>query len=345
MIRPWLPARDALAERLRQSAQVETQAPEVELPPYLESFLAHLRLLVGVPFQYLVPDARLLPDESIRFFYLDRSWSDRLVDGAIAVGKTGSRELAHYQAHASSVHGTLDRTERAVRPLQRRVVTDFGQAKMSRSQADANIATGFLLRSALVSGWPHIDVRAYREPVPGKADPALVVDKQLETLRLERLSPSVMIGLWEGVPAQVVFDEPSHGVQFGVRRGGGQGGDTPQIYLRKNDGWPVETGGSTETPVDVPMRPGGKGVVDVAALRRAIEQRRQALPEADRDATPPQRGGGSFALEVLLPPWRQRFEGTVDEAQEATQAGDQVAVRPWLVDGVLRARVARLEDL
>ncbi|MEZ4466479.1 MAG: hypothetical protein R3F43_19015 [bacterium] len=40
-----------------------------------------------------VPGARsrLLPDESIRFFYLDRSWTDRLVDGAMAVGQIGTR--------------------------------------------------------------------------------------------------------------------------------------------------------------------------------------------------------------------------------------------------------------
>ena len=86
--------------------------PESALPSYMEMFLAHLRLLIGVPFDYLVPDARLLPDESIRFFYLDRSWTDRLVDGAIAVGKIGTREQAHHQAHAADVHVPLDLTER-----------------------------------------------------------------------------------------------------------------------------------------------------------------------------------------------------------------------------------------
>ena len=80
--------------------QIDASIPESTLPPYMEMFLAHLRLLIGVPFDYLVPDARLLPDESIRFFYLDRSWTDRLVDGAIAVGKIGTREQAHHQAHA-----------------------------------------------------------------------------------------------------------------------------------------------------------------------------------------------------------------------------------------------------
>ena len=53
------------------------------VPGELRRFLARLRLLHGVPFCYLVPDAELLPPESIRFFYLDRAWTDALVQGAL----------------------------------------------------------------------------------------------------------------------------------------------------------------------------------------------------------------------------------------------------------------------
>ena len=101
MREPATTARLALHARLTHPDQLAPLQPEGDLPPYLESFLAHLRLLVGVPFEYLVPDDRLLPPESIRFFYLDRSWADRLVDGAAAVGQIGSREEAHYQARAA----------------------------------------------------------------------------------------------------------------------------------------------------------------------------------------------------------------------------------------------------
>src|SRR5262245_37464933 len=62
------------------------------LPPYVRHVLGRLRLLHDVPFRYLVPDARLLPDESIRFFVLDRAWLDELLAGATAVGTGGSRE-------------------------------------------------------------------------------------------------------------------------------------------------------------------------------------------------------------------------------------------------------------
>ena len=104
----WVTGSQSLKERLAAPQQVAAPTPEAEMPAYMESFLAHLRLLVGVPFEYLVPDSRMLPDESIRFFYLDRSWTDRLVDGAISVGKIGSREQAHHQAHAPGVRQQLD---------------------------------------------------------------------------------------------------------------------------------------------------------------------------------------------------------------------------------------------
>src|SRR5262245_28477343 len=115
----WVTEKSNMRQRMTTKAQVDVSLPEAEMPAYMESFLAHLRLLVGVPFDYLVPDSRLLPDESIRFFYLDRSWTDRLVDGAIAVGKTGTREQAHHHAHHPDVRQALDLTERGVRDLQR----------------------------------------------------------------------------------------------------------------------------------------------------------------------------------------------------------------------------------
>lgn len=36
-------------------------------------WLTRLRLLEGVPFSYIVPSNEMLPNESIRFFHVDRS--------------------------------------------------------------------------------------------------------------------------------------------------------------------------------------------------------------------------------------------------------------------------------
>lgn len=323
--------------------QVEEDAAEARLPPYLESFLAHLRMLVGVPFRYLVPDERLLPKESIRFFYLDRSWTDRLVDGGMAVGKIGTRELALHHAHAPSIQHTLDVAQRVVRTLQRgRVPTQYRSLADSRrtEQDDERPITGFLLRSALVSGWPHMDVRAYdwpagTEPPPPGFDPGVELGdvRPLEPLRIERLSTGIMIALFDGEPKLVTLEEPHDGIQFGIRDP-----DTrPNVPVRASNGRLVDPLAST----DVPFRPNGRRVVDVMGLRSRLQAN-----QADHEADVPQTGSANFALAVLNAPDRQRFEGTEDErgSTRPPLTGHGVAVSSWVERPPLLARVREVLD-
>jgi hypothetical protein len=321
---PWTTGAVALKARMIAKDQVPQTEPEAEMPDYMESFLAHLRLLVSVPFNYLVPDARLLPPESIRFFYLDRSWADRLVDGAVAVGKIGTREQAHHQAHEPAIRQQLDLTERIVRSTQRHIGL-FPDLKKINDQnpVAADTITGFLLRSAAVSSWPGMDVRAYSQDIP---EPLLPSDVplcgsagqqggpcQLRTLRLERLSPSVMLALFQGIPRLVTLEEPHLGVQFGVIPVGGgyridlRDATGHQIFQPKPP--PPPTLPDIPKEIDVPLRASHTRVIAVMELRKRLAQARAANP-----SMPPQTGSASFAIEVLNPPWRQRFEGTKDFA-------------------------------
>ena len=316
---PWIQSSNALKERLLRPIQLATTEPESEMPPYMELFLSHLRLLVGVPFDYLVADDRLLPDESIRFFYLDRSWTDRLVDGAIAVGKIGTREQAHHQGHAPAVNQQLDLTERVVRTIQRgRQSFTAAKAANDPSTTPADTITGFLLRSSAVSGWPQMDVRAYKTDVAEPFDPAdpKVQPQQLTTLRLELLSPALMIALFQGVPQLVILEEPHHGVQFGVHLDN----STYKVYVRDATGHQIPIPPAT-TPVNyydipLPVRATNSRVVHVTELRRQLNIVRSTVPTAV-----PITGSASFGIAVLDPPWRQRFEGTVDEAGTQVTSG------------------------
>ena len=309
---PWIVSPDALRERLDRKIQVTDVEPEAELPPYLESFLGHLRLLVGVPFDYLVPDSRLLPVESIRFFYLDRSWTDRLVDGVMSVGKLGTREQAHHQAHAPAVEARLDNTEHHVRDIQRGRKS-FEESRSIVGQAD--VVTGLLLRSAAVTGWPHMEVQAYdtvlqRDPTDRQKE-----DARIPTLRLERLSPSTLIALFAGVPKLVWLEEPHHGVQLGVEYG--------------RDGWYVRqrsAAGQVPDPnkhVKVPFRVGGRRVIHAQKLRENLIAARQANP-----SMPVQDGSAALAIELLDVPWRQRFqnEGGVPHVSGTGAFASQFAV-------------------
>ncbi|UWZ84401.1 hypothetical protein [Occallatibacter riparius] len=339
----WIQSRTALTERLKRPIQLAVTEPESEMPPYMEQFLAHLRLLVGVPFDYLVPDERLLPDESIRFFYLDRSWTDRLVDGAIAVGKIGTREQAHHHGHAPAVHQQLDLTERVVRVLQRGL-KGFIDAKTINDQhtAPADTVTGFLLRSSAVSGWPHMDVRAYKTAVPEKFYPAdpYPQSQQLTTLRLELLSPGVMIALFQGVPQLVTLEEPHAGVMFGVHL---DGSGIPRLYLRDKfaEQIPVPNTQSSYYDIEVPFRATNSRVVHVTELYRRLNKVRTSAVSGigPVPTAVPVTGSASYAIAVLDPPWRQRFEGTVDNAGTQNTSGGFVA------HGYIAQRVAEVATL
>src|ERR1700761_2300950 len=54
---------------------------DVSIPDRLRAYVTDLRLLLHIPLAYFVPDAGLLPPESIRFFNVDPTWMDRVIDG------------------------------------------------------------------------------------------------------------------------------------------------------------------------------------------------------------------------------------------------------------------------
>jgi hypothetical protein len=338
MRQPLITGRELLQQRITAKEQVPEDSPVAGMPPYMESFLAHVRMLVGVPFEYLVPHPDLLPDESIRFFYLDRSWADRMVDGANAVGQIGSREQAHYHAHAPNVSQQLDLSERMVRLLQRK--TDFDTAKNTVSAGGpAGVVTGLVLRSAAVAGWPQMDVRAYRtdlhEPLDTSAPASIAA--QLKPLRIERIAPAVLIALFDGEPTLVILEEPHIGIRFGVRADG----TNLTVPLRDATGNSLVQNQNALT-VPVPTRLNNERVLRVAALRATLEAQKDAHP----GATPPhaisQTGSAAFAISVLDPPWRQRFEGTVDHAGDPPPIRRFLGVAQIVQQVDIRATVAQI---
>jgi hypothetical protein len=255
--------------------------------------LARWRLLNDVPFRYLVPDARLVPEESIRFFTIDEDWLDALAAGALIAAGGGTREVAQAE---EALPGSLVAASK-----HRALVRDVIRGRLSLSDlpepADtaATVVSGFLLRSALVSGWPGLQIRAWASDaladVPRDVDPSALAasrpDLVVPILRLERLSPAVLMVLFAGVPRLVWLEEPHHGIQYGVEVASGGFSVT------------VGTASGGTTTVPVPMRAGPvSGVIDVTALAAAIDLARPL-------ARP--RGSAALAAELLQAPARQRF--------------------------------------
>ena len=267
------------------------------VPGELRRFLARLRLLHGVPFSYLVPDADLLPKESIRFFYIDRAWTDALVQGALSVGTITTADRAQLEAVYARIRDEVDEAERTIRRPR----------KEDRLQGAGGTITGFLMRSRAVSGWPNLHVRAYSRDVV--KDDALTTAAEshpdrMKVLRMERLAPAVLLVLFDGVPAVVHIEEPRQGIQFGVRIDA----DAPPSQRRakvkvrdNNTGNPVPPSDdfTSANSVDVPFRKRAPGVINLTELRKRLA------------AKAPNSGGSlepnEYALQMLRFPFRQVF--------------------------------------
>lgn len=290
----------AQAAALGYGAYITDRDPddgEHVVPGELRRFMARLRLLHGVPFSYLVPDASLLPPESIRFFHLDRAWTDALVQGALSVGTISSADRAQLGAVYPHIRAEVDAAERTIRQPQ-------GEALLAGA---GGTITGFVMRSRLVSGWPNLHVRAYARDV--LEDDALTTAAEsdpdrLKLLRLERLAPAVLLVLFDGVPAVVHIEEPRQGLQFGVRMDSADPPDQrrAKVHMRNNVTGalvpPVEPMNSSNS-VNVPFRAGAPGVINVTALRDRLAPK---VP-GNTGALEP----NEFALQMLRFPFRQVF--------------------------------------
>ncbi|MGK8486364.1 hypothetical protein [Nocardia asiatica] len=183
--------RAALDQALREPPLADELAPIV-------NWLAQRLLLLGIPFTHLVPDERMLPTESLRFFHIDRTWLDALVSGALSVGAQSSRDTVQDQIVGAAVRSAAATQATTHRDTLRSGVID--------EETDAaQQLSGFLLRSAIVSGWPNLAVRGY-DPAGGL----------LRMLRLDHLSPTVLLCLFDGIPHTVELAEPQEGFRFGV---------------------------------------------------------------------------------------------------------------------------------
>jgi hypothetical protein len=265
----------ALTELVGQPwVQSALQALTQDQLDVIAEWLGRICLLNGVPFANLVPDARMLPTESIRFFYVDQTYLDAMVDGALSVGVRSSRDTQFNEIMHAVLRDAVDSEMATVRAELLGLTPS--------AQGVAGAMSGFLMRSAVVSGFPGLDVEALQSdgvtPMPA--------------LRIDRPSPNVMIALFPSVPSQVAISEPQEGMRFGVE-------DESKIELRdvSTTGTPGAELGVTATAL---YRPGQ--VFDVTGTLGAIGTQAPALASI---------GPAGFAVQVVKSPERMVFYGAV----------------------------------
>ena len=178
------------------------------MPVTVRNWCSERLRLRGLPFAYLVPDTRMLPENSLRVFRIHQGWMECLLSGALALGRAGD-------------------DDRILEAEFRSIV--FPESAQGR--------TGFLLRSSAVDEHPDLEVAAVDSS-----------DESLSEVRLERIGPGLLLGLYAGTIAKLEFSLPPIGLHFGLKELDGK--DASAEQFRKD--LRLETGTGT---VSVKMRP------------------------------------------------------------------------------------------
>lgn len=279
----------------------------------IADWLGRLKLLHGVPFHYLVAHAGMLPMESIRFFCCNTTWLHALQEGACSLGRSTSGMEIHDQSFADDLRrfGMAGARRQRVKLYAHLTHHMHGTLRKKLHSTDGppgQAMSGFLLRSDVVSGWKGLQVEAFDEK-----------EQTATMLRMDHLSPHVLLCLFEGIIKSVRIHEEPEVLHFGVDRSG----DTPPVF-EKSLRYPVDTmdkktgrehkagtavyadatDPSTADPVKIALAPhfraGGKGVIRVFGLAQALAKKLEAeAGYVDKDGKKARFTAAEFALEMV----------------------------------------------
>ena len=169
--------------------QVQRACPcaPIKPPAELTAWIDGLRLLQGVPFKYLVPDERMLPKESIRFFAVDSQWIQALLDGALSMARMPT--------------------------LHKECCQDAEKALIDSSPS--HTITGFLLHSTAVAGWPRLNVAATGDLEQEKTNQPLT-NQPLTLYLQQQLSPSILLCLFKGQITSLSVQQPPETLHLSI---------------------------------------------------------------------------------------------------------------------------------
>ena len=270
---PTVTPQGALAHAAVRHALRERFAPKLDV---VAEWLGKLWLLEGIPFNTLVPDAQMLPRESLRFFYLDAAWQSALLAGAFSVAAGSSRDHAVQDLFADDIASMAQSaaTTRRARKLG-----------LAPDALPTGTCAGMLLRSAVVSGWPGLEVKAFKGSDDGQRK------DRITPLRLTRLAPNVLLALFPEVPDWIELDEPREGLHFGVE-------SNNEVYLRALSGDSV----GTTLPGDPFVTASIDATTRILDIPDLLSQLQNGLGAADP------LGPADFALEMIKVPESMVFK-------------------------------------
>lgn len=222
----------------------------VVMADHLMEWLAQLALLEMLPYDYMIPDQRLLPHDSLRFFHVDNNWIDALVDGALSVSVECSRDQLVHKENRAGLESAISKIvyQYRLEVLEEkylRLKNKFLKKGETSSEAAtealkkieaqlANIVTKESLETFInadnigPSTNPSADYLSKEktgfilrsELVTGW--PGVEIDiedaegKKLTPLRYVHLAHNLLLCIVVGKIGKVIFREPPEGLRFGV---------------------------------------------------------------------------------------------------------------------------------
>ncbi|KAK1238134.1 hypothetical protein MKX08_002713 [Trichoderma sp. CBMAI-0020] len=176
---------------------------------YIYSWILDKVHLANVPAHYLIPDLSFLPQETLRFFFIDDNWIDALIDGALS--------LANHWSYAPDMDKSRTAIKLAINERLRTPDESLGGWHVPMPRY------GFLLRSQLLVQFPDIAVEAVfsetrSEPISKTGGnyraqaPANMPLKQPILVR-RRLAPDTMYCLFDTAPPdlrRIILRMPPH---------------------------------------------------------------------------------------------------------------------------------------
>lgn len=202
---------DSIAREVRILSGIQTSAnapsasPEFEL---IRNWILDKLLLIGIPAHYLITDPShlasvtvdmsptdpiTLQPEALRFFYIDDSWFDCFIDGALSVAN-----------HFDPIRDT-------VRREIKQVINQYFLSDLPNSTIKPPVPRyGFILRSSIVKVTPDLRVIINRRELSANKFKSPLV-------RLTRADDQTILGLLDCMPEEInkiIFAQPPHQQRF-----------------------------------------------------------------------------------------------------------------------------------
>ena len=204
-----------------------------DFPNVVTDWFSDLLTLKHVPFHYLVPREETLPASSLRFFHVDLKWLECLLDGAFSIGRVSSSDISSDAAARKAGH-----------------------------VPNTPAYSGFLLRSPVVTGWPHLGVEAYTQAIPANDGYLPKNVSPTKRLRLDRLGEDILLCLFEGDIKTVDIHEHPEAIHFGVETGDDPGDLTKYSKTLRN----IENGSAGTIPEQLVWKSKERRTLDIADL-------------------------------------------------------------------------------